>query len=102
MELSFNGGRFVALDNELNYREVLDDFPTAKTIRIITYNISKKQQNDALIEALKSTNADVQLITNIPSRQEQYYASNRGMQMRSAARENIRIYLSKLNPDQFP
>jgi hypothetical protein len=35
MELSFDSGRFVSLDEDLNYREVLDDFPTAKTIRII-------------------------------------------------------------------
>ena len=102
MELSFNGGRFVALDGKINYREVLDDFPTAKTVRIVTYSISKKQRHDALIDALKTTKADVQLITNIPSRQERYFPSRRGDQMRSIAQENIHIYLSKLNPDNFP
>lgn len=66
MELSFNGGRFVSLDGDLNYREVIDDFPTAKTIRIITYNISKSQRYDELLDTLKNTNADVQLITNVP------------------------------------
>ena len=49
MELRFSGGRFVSLDGDLNYREVLNNFPAAKTIRIITYNISKmvwlKQEN---------------------------------------------------------
>lgn len=78
MELSFNGGRFVSLDGELNYSEVLADFPTAKTIRILTYNISKNQKRDALLDALKNTNADVQLITNVPSRKDEYYASDAG------------------------
>ena len=39
MELSFNGGRFVSLNGELNYKEFLADFPTAKIIRILTYNM---------------------------------------------------------------
>ena len=47
MELSFNGGRFVAFEGELNYKEVLDDFPTAKLIRILTYNISGIKRTDA-------------------------------------------------------
>jgi hypothetical protein len=32
MELLFNGGRFVSLDGDLNYREVLNNFPAAKTM----------------------------------------------------------------------
>ena len=39
MELGFDGGRFVSHPGELNYREVLEDFPNAKIIRILTYNI---------------------------------------------------------------
>ena len=70
MEISFTGGRFVSLKNELNYKEVLADFPSAKIIRILTYNISKNQKRDALLDALKNTVADIQLITNVPSRME--------------------------------
>lgn len=33
MELPFCGGRFVSLEGDLNYREVLDDFPSARTIK---------------------------------------------------------------------
>lgn len=102
MELSFNGGRFVSLNGDLNYREVLDDFPAARIIRIITYNISKNQRYDALLDALKNTDADVQLITNVPSRMDEYYNTNAGHNMRSTARKNIKIYISKLNPDNFP
>lgn len=101
MELSFNGGRFVSLPGELNYKEVLADFQRANTIRIVTYNISKNQRRDALLEALKHTNADVQLITNVPSRRENYYDSEAGRRMRLTARDNIKIYISKLNPTSF-
>ncbi|ATW25431.1 phospholipase D-like domain-containing protein [Candidatus Formimonas warabiya] len=102
MELSFNGGRFVSLNEDLNYREVLDNFPTAKILRIMTYNISKNQRYDALLDALKRTEADVQMITNVPSRMTEYYDSDAGRRMRSTARQNIQIYISKLNPDNFP
>lgn len=103
MELSFDGGKFVSSDGELNYNEVLADFPTAKIIRILTYNISKSQRRDALMDALKNADADadVQLITNVPSRMPDYYDSAAGQQMRSAARKNIQIYISKLDPDKF-
>lgn len=101
MELSFQGGRFVSSNDELNYKEVLNDFSNAKIIRIITYNISKNQNYDALLDALKNTNADIQLITNVPSRMETYYDSEAGLRMRSAAKNNIRVYISKLNPEGF-
>ena len=73
MELSFDSGRFVAHHGRLNYQEVLDDFPNAHLIRIITYNISKNQRMDALLEALKTVSADTKIITNIPSRMDEYY-----------------------------
>lgn len=102
MELFFLGGKFVSSKDGLNYNEVLDDFQNAKTIRIITYNISKREYNDRLLQMLKNTNADVQIITNIPSRMPEYYQTKAGKFMRSKAKENIQIYISKLNPDKFP
>jgi hypothetical protein len=35
MELQFSGGRFVSLNGDLNYREVLNNFPAAKTKRCV-------------------------------------------------------------------
>ncbi len=102
MELSFNSGRFVAHKGELNYQEVLDDFPNANVIRIITYNISNNQRKDVLLDALKRSKADIKLITNIPSRMPEYYSTDKGQRMRFSARDNINIYISKLNPDKFP
>ena len=102
MILSFSEGKFISQRGQLNYQEVLDDFPTAHTIRILTYNISKSKKYDELLEKLKNnTTADIQLITNIPSRMEKYYDSSAGKNKRSSARRNIQIYVSKLNPKQF-
>lgn len=101
MELSFNGGRFVSFEGELNYKEVLKDFPTAKTIRILTYNISNNWKRDALLDALRTSSADVQIITNVPSRMDEYYDSDAGRRKRYSARKNINIYISKLNPSNF-
>ena len=102
MELSFESGRFVAYNDRLNCQEVLDDFPNANIIRIITYNISKNKRSDSLLEALKESTADIKLITNVPSRMDEYFTTQAGQNMRSAARKNIQIYISKLNPDNFP
>ena len=101
MEFAFSGGKFVSSHGELNYKEVLADFPNAEIIRILTYNISKKQENDVLMDALKNAKADVQLITHVPSRTDNYYNTDCGRRMRSAARFNIQKYILKLNPYNF-
>ena len=99
MELSFVGGRFVSFEDELNYKDVLNDFSNAQKIRIATYNISKNSKYDKLLDALKDTNADVKFITNVPSRMPQYFKTTRGQNMRASAKENIDVYISKLNPE---
>lgn len=101
MELSFNSGKFVASEGELNYKDVIDDFPTAKIVRILTYNISGNKKADALLDSLRNTNADVQLITNIPSYAETYFNNQAGENRRNAARKNINVYISKLNPEKI-
>ena len=101
MELSFTGGRFVSNRGELNYKEVLEHFPNASIIRIITYNISRNQRQDKLFEALRDTDAEIQLITNVPSRMEEYFDNEAGRSMRKTARRNIQIYIAKLNPENF-
>lgn len=101
MQLEFRGGTFISGKGELNYQAVLDDFPKAKIIRIITFNISRNQRYDALLEALSSSKADIQFITNVPSRVDEYYNTPAGQRMRDTARRNIQTYISKLNPEHF-
>lgn len=103
MEISFEKGKFVYCPNGLNYQEVLDDFKHARKVRIVTYNISGNGNNDPLLEQVKrlGEDVDVQIITNIPSRFETYYSSAAGEAMRSKAKQNIKVYLKKLNPENF-
>lgn len=102
MQLDFNNGRFVSGQGELNYQAVLDDFSGAKTIRIITFNISRNQKQDALLDALKKASAaDVQFITNIPSRMKEYFNTDAGRNMRNSAQRNIQAYIAKLNPNNY-
>ena len=90
MRLDFEKGEFVYNENGLNYQEVLDDFAKASKIRIITYNISKKEKGGELISLLKELpeETDVQIITNIPSRFNTYYGSKCGEAMRAACKKN--------------
>ena len=103
MKITFNGGEFVCNENGLNYEEVLEDFKTAGLIRILTYNISKNEKDDKVIDLIRdmSDTVDIQIITNIPSRFSQYYNSKAGNTMRAAFKNNCDIYLRKLNPENF-
>lgn len=96
-EYTISDSKFVFSKNELGYQEVIDEMPSAKEITIITYNISDKQ--DYLINCLKNTSDDceINIITNIPTRWEYYYADS----YRERARQKINFYMSKLDPQKF-
>lgn len=96
-EYTISDSKFVFSKNELGYQEVIDEMPSAKEITIITYNISDKQ--DYLINCLKNTSDDceINIITNIPTRWEYYYANS----YRERARQKINFYMSKLDPQKF-
>ena len=92
MNLAFNGGRFVSQQGELNYQEVLDDIRNASKIRIMTYNISAKDNPDALLEQLNEAkdNAEIKIITNIPSRFPNYFHSKTGEHMKNKAHKTLK------------
>lgn len=104
MPIPFNSGEFVLGRGSLNYQVVLDDFPKAKQVRVLTYNISKKNYRNELINALKGIpeNADVKIISNIPSRMQNYYNTPAGNRMRENYRESFTTYIERLNPENFP
>lgn len=83
--------------DELNYQEVIKDFPNAEFIFITTYNISEKKNN--LLNLIKeaSSHAEVHVITNIPKRFEEYY----GYHYQKNAKKSIENYTKKLNPNNF-
>lgn len=102
-KIEFTGGVFVSSKDELGYQEVLNDFKSAKTIKVVTYNISKNTKDDKLFDLLKTLthDVDIELITNIPSRFEWYSSSITGEYLRKTASTNINAYLKKLNPNDF-
>lgn len=103
---SFEGGEFVCSRDktEINYQAVLDDFKNAKQVRILTYNISKKNYKNYLIDAIKSLkeDVDVQIITNIPSRMNYYANSPAGDKYKERYQDTFIAYLERLNPENFP
>ncbi len=103
MNIDFNGGRFVSGQGSLNYQEVLDDFEKAKTVRIMTYNISAKDDADKLFERIRalSQDVDVKVITNIPSRFDYYSNNEKGKSLKDTASRNIEKYVEKLNPAYY-
>ena len=103
MPISFNGGEFVLGRRGLNYQAVLDDFENAKTVRILTYNISKKNYRNELIDALKgvSEDADVVIISNIPARMDYYSNTPAGEKYRKRYKDSFTAYLNRLNPENF-
>lgn len=83
MSIPIPGGKVVLGRESMNYQIVLDDFPKAKKVRILTYNISKKEYKNELINTLKSIkeDADVKTVSNIPSRMPTYFSTPTGDSM---------------------
>lgn len=72
-EYYLSDAKFIYSKDELGYQEVLDDFKNAEEIIIVTFNISEKQS--LLIQKLAETSSDteISIFTNIPSRWDTYY-----------------------------
>lgn len=96
-EYILSDSKFVYSKNELGYQEVLDDFKNAEKITVVTYNISEKQS--LLIQKLSETSSDteISIFTNIPSRWDTYY----GDAYKNTSRKKINVYLTKLKPDSI-
>lgn len=89
---------FISGEGSLCYKDVIDDFPNAKYIDIITFNISQSQ--DTLLDALKQAgkrNIPIRLVTNIPNRWHSYL----GATARNKANKTIKIYQRKLKPESI-
>ncbi|WP_048601597.1 phospholipase D-like domain-containing protein [Rubeoparvulum massiliense] len=87
--------------NDYGYQDVIDDFPSAKEIIIVTYNISKNDTR--LLDQLKMLDESVSVtfITNLPQRYEKYFRSNQIKTPADRALENIKDYFNQLDRDNF-
>lgn len=103
MSVHISDGEVILGRESMNYQIVLDDFPKAKQVRILTYNISRNQYKNELINALKSIkeDADVKIVSNIPSRMPTYFSTPAGDSMRRSYRNNFTAYLERLKPENF-
>lgn len=84
---------------EYTYQRVIDDFPNAQFIGIITFNISQKKDS-YLLNMLRQAclnGANATIITNIPKRFQSYY----GTKHKKAAKDMIDLYKCRLNPDNY-
>jgi hypothetical protein len=89
--------KFVISKDELTYQEVLDDFPNASSIYVLTFNISKKQTE--LLDSLRqcSDDTDICIVSNLPDRWAKYF----GAKYAEKAKKNISIYKTKLDPEKI-
>lgn len=103
ISIPITSGEVVIGREAMNYQRILDDFANAHTVRILTYNVSKNQNKNKLIDALKTIkeDADVIIISNIPSRMPYYYNSHSGESMKKSYRNNFAAYIQRLNPENF-
>ena len=97
--IEISSGEAIFGKGEYTYQRVLDDFPNAKFIGVLTFNISPRA-NSSLLNALKTrchngTNAVI--ITNIPKRYPSYF----GGKYAFAAKEMIDTYKQQLNPEEY-
>lgn len=85
------------------YQEVLDDFQNTSQVNIVTFNISKNENN--LIEKLEELDEDVvvNVVTNIPNRFETYIVPRYKQYKTPAQRalESIEYYCDTLDSANF-
>jgi len=93
-------GELVQTKDESGYQEVLDAFPTAAWVDVVTFNISQKQ--DRLLDALRDLDVPVRVIADIPGRLERYWGTSaKAKYIKANAAEAIQLYMGKLAPEEF-
>ncbi|MEI3599104.1 MULTISPECIES: phospholipase D-like domain-containing protein [unclassified Oceanobacillus] len=98
---NINNGVITLSHHDYGYQEVIDDFPSAKEIIIVTFNISKNDTR--LLDELKMLDESVSVtfITNLPQRHEKYFRSNQMKTPADRALENIKDYFNQLDRDNY-
>ncbi|MGE3806528.1 MAG: phospholipase D-like domain-containing protein, partial [Gemmataceae bacterium] len=93
-------GELVLTKDESGYQEVVEAFPTASWVEVVTFNISQKQ--DKLLSALRGLEAPLRLIADIPGRLDKYWGSSqKAKYIKEKAAADIQLYMEKLAPEEF-
>lgn len=77
------------------FQKVIDDFPNADRVTVVTFNISATDRK--LLDALGQAGVKACIICNIPKRFERYF----GDTVRASAKSQIKNYLEQLDPNRF-
>ncbi len=98
-KIEISSGEAVFGTGEYTYQRVLDDFPNAKYIGVLTFNISSKANSNLLNELKKMCHngTDAVIITNIPKHFPSYF----GREYAFAAKKEIDFYKQQLNPEEY-
>jgi hypothetical protein len=96
-----SNGTLVVSQGESAYQQVLDEFPNADRITVVTFNITPK--NSALLDSLSSASCKATLICNIPKRFPKYlgYTDQAVQARKDQARRQIEDYLTAMDPTRF-
>jgi hypothetical protein len=88
----FDSGQLVVTKDGCAYQDVLDSFPEAKSISVVTFNIS--WWRDDVLDKLKQSNASLRVISNIPGRRKDV----EDLGKRRLGKLSIRRYWKRLSP----
>lgn len=99
-------GEVILSFKESGFQKVLDEFPKAKFINIVTYNINTYETSSELIKELRKVDKStpITLILNIPARREDYIDKKTGKIDQNAvnnASTRIKYTLSVLEREKF-
>ena len=96
-----SSGTLVLSKGESAFQQVLDEFPKAEEITVVSFNISPKKS--ALLDSLSSASCKSTLICNIPKRFPEYFGKNEKAveDRKDQARREIDAYLAAMDPTRF-
>ncbi len=80
------------------FQQVLDDFPNAERITVVTFNVSASDRS--LLDALSQASSTACVICNIPKRFDTYFGKNVA-QSKLAAKKQIDSFLLQLDPARY-
>jgi len=97
-EINCASSTIVISKGESTYQMVLDDFPNAERITVVTFNVSASDRS--LLNALSQASAKACIICNIPKRFERYFGRN-VEKTKAAAKDQIARFMAQLDPTRY-
>jgi hypothetical protein len=97
-EINCASSTIVVSKGDSTFQQVVDDFPNAERITVVTFNVSPSDRS--LLDALSRASGKVCIICNIPKRFERYFGRN-VEKTKAAAKEQIAKFMAQLDPTRY-